>query len=632
MPTYVTPGVYYESVDLAPQRIPLLPTDVAGFVGIAERGPVHEPRRLASWQQFQSVFGGLIGAGFLAYSVKAFFENGGRVCYVVRVASEEKATASADVVDASGARILRVEASSPGSWANRIEVRLVRSSPAATRSLPSRAPAAGRDSSRVESGTGFAVGSLVRVAEEGVPGRASLRVVREVDARASVVVWDEPLDASVRVDRALVLETVEFALGVYVDRQLRELLSSIPLVTFGRPPADRVLAAGHLVRVCVHESQDAQLAPASFHAPAAAALEFANSPARWRTALSGGADGLATLSREHFTGSRGEETPRGLRALEEVDEVAIVAVPDILVQPLPEVVEQPPPKLERDECLPPFGVEPEPGASVTMAAPEQPPRFSPTDVFAVQQALVAHCEERRDRIAILDAPPSTDLGQIQAWRARFDSKYAALYYPWVLVHEPRARALVRAVPPSGHVAGVYARVDIESGVHRAPANEELEWAAGLTVEVTPEQQGLLNPIGINCLRAFQARGIRVYGARTVSSDASWRFVNVRRLLSAIEEAVEEAVQWSVFEPNNHLLRQTLTLAISSFLEELWSRGALVGATTAEAFFVKCDEENNPPSVSDAGRLVADVGVAPVKPAEFVVFRIGRAENELEIVG
>jgi phage tail sheath protein FI len=252
--------------------------------------------------------------------------------------------------------------------------------------------------------------------------------------------------------------------------------------------------------------------------------------------------------------------------------------------------------------------------------------------------LIAHCEAQKDRIALLDPPlfqgstEGMDLGEIQSWRQRFDSSYAALYFPWLLVYDPlpSPKTLVRAIPPSGHVAGVYARLDNETGVHAAPANVALQWAQDLTAIVGDELQGVLNPLGINCIRAFRGRGLRVYGARTVSSHADWRYVNVRRLLMMIEEAIEEAIQWAVFEPNDLYLRQTIRMVIGNFLAAQWARGALVGRTADEAFFVKCDQENNPPYVIDAGQLIAKVGVAPVKPAEFVVFRVGRVEEDLKV--
>ena len=189
---------------------------------------------------------------------------------------------------------------------------------------------------------------------------------------------------------------------------------------------------------------------------------------------------------------------------------------------------------------------------------------------------------------------------------------------------------VRAIPPSGHVAGVIAQTDLAIGVHRAPANIALRWIHGTTLDITAEWQGILNPAHVNCLRHFPGRGYRVYGARTLSSDTTWRFLNVRRLLLMLETAVSYAIQWAVFEPNNFYLRQTVTLTITSFLNALWQRGALVGNTEEEAFFVRCDEENNPSFIIDSGQLIVDIGVAPAQPAEFVIFRIGRTQDELEI--
>lgn len=624
MPTYVTPGVYFEAVD-APPDVRALRTDIAAFVGIAERGPLNTPTRVESWEQFVSAFGGLQPYAFLAYSVKAFFENGGRTCFVVRVADERAALASIVVKDGRGPALL-VEAASPGTWANGLEVRLIRSSPTATRTDGPQPRDGG--SSRVESVTGFARGALVRAFQEGVTPSAPLRVVVAVDHADSLVYWDKPLDQAFALDNPMSFETVEFALHVFVRGRLVEDFSQLPLVPLQRPRGGPI-ATGHFVTVLPHPAAAPRRdSDAAFHDPQASALELV-SP-RPPAVLTGGVDGLTGLRRDHFTGDRGSEERRGLRALEPVDEVSMVAVPDILVRPVPPVETSPLPPPDIDPCLP-CAVPPAP-ASLAATPSEHPPVFSRSDIAAVQNALVLHCEERKDRIALLDPPgPDVDLGQIQAWRARFDSKYAALYHPWVLVFDPLTATRVRAVPPSGHAAGVCARTDLTIGVHNAPANDVVEWAVGLTSEIGPELQGILNPIGVNCIRPLIGRGIRVYGARTVSSDPSWRFLNVRRLLCMIEEAVEEATQWTVFEPNDFELRQSLTVSISSFLEQLWERGAFVGATPVTSFFVKCDEDNNPPEEANAGKLIVDVGVAAVRPAEFVVFRIGRTRDELEVI-
>jgi phage tail sheath protein FI len=267
-----------------------------------------------------------------------------------------------------------------------------------------------------------------------------------------------------------------------------------------------------------------------------------------------------------------------------------------------------------------------------------PPIFSEADIYQVQSGLIQQCEKRRDRIALLDPPfkaarnDRLGVGAVRAWRSRFDSKYAAFYYPWLRVVDPlrSPTSLTRDIPPSGHVAGQYAQNDFQFGVHKAPANAPLVWTQDVTIPVNDEVQGVLNPLGINAIRPLTGRGIRIFGARTVSSDSDWRFVNVRRLLMMIEKAIDVATQWAVFEPNDVLTRAKLHLSLTSFLLSLWQRGALMGATAAEAFFVKCDEETNPPTEREQGRMLAVVGVAPSQPFEFIILRVGRANNQFEI--
>ena len=245
-------------------------------------------------------------------------------------------------------------------------------------------------------------------------------------------------------------------------------------------------------------------------------------------------------------------------------------------------------------------------------------------VKAVQLAMIAHCELMGNRIAILDPPPGLNAQQIKEWRmdkAGYDSKYGALYYPWLAMPGPSGAMML--VPPCGHVAGVYARVDGERGVHKAPANEVVLGAVGLEVNVTKGEQDGLNPMGVNCIRAFAGRGIRVWGARTLSSDPSWRYINVRRLFNFVEASIERGTQWVVFEPNDADLWARVRRDISAFLRMVWRSGALFGATPDEAFYVKCDEELNPLEVRDAGQLIIEVGMAPVKPAEFVIVRISQ---------
>jgi phage tail sheath protein FI len=252
-------------------------------------------------------------------------------------------------------------------------------------------------------------------------------------------------------------------------------------------------------------------------------------------------------------------------------------------------------------------------------------------VKAVQAAMIAHCENMRDRFAILDCPPGLNPQQMKDWRmntAGYDTKYGAVYYPWVKVANPIDGESI-AVPPSGCMAGVYARSDNERGVHKAPANEVIRGATGVEMLITKGEQDILNPIGVNCIRSFPGRGIRVWGARTLSSDASWRYINVRRLFNFVEKSIQTGTQWIVFEPNDADLWARIRRDITAFLTNVWRSGALFGATPAQAFYVKCDEETNPQSVRDAGQVVIEIGMAPVKPAEFVIFRISQWANGSE---
>ena len=279
----------------------------------------------------------------------------------------------------------------------------------------------------------------------------------------------------------------------------------------------------------------------------------------------GGADG-AYIGKDNGPGARS-----GLKCFEEIDEISIVAAPGQVSA-------------------------------------------------AVQDALLTHCETRKDRFAILDSPETITGGVDKLPKPR-DSKYGAYYFPWIQVYDPERGNVF--VPPSGHVAGVYARTDNERGVHKAPANEIVRGALGLKYNVSKGEQDILNPKGVNCIRMMQGGGIRIWGARTLSSDPSWRYINVRRLFIMVETSIERATQWVVFEPNDHRLWKRVTRTISSFLTLVWRNGALMGETPEKAFFVKCDEETNPPEVIDVGQLIVEIGLAPVKPAEFVIFRIGQ---------
>lgn len=249
-------------------------------------------------------------------------------------------------------------------------------------------------------------------------------------------------------------------------------------------------------------------------------------------------------------------------------------------------------------------------------------------VQSVQAAMISHCELMGDRMAILDPPPGLNAQQVKEWRvdkAGYDSKYAALYWPWVSTDGKKF------LPPSGFMAGVWGRNDDARGVHKAPANEVLRGVISLETQITRKEHDLLNPVGINCVRSFPARGIRVWGARTLSSDPAWRYLNVRRLFNYLEESILEGTDWVVFEPNDHALWAKLRRTVSAFLVNEWRKGALFGLTPDEAFYVKCDDETNPSEGIDAGEVVCQIGVAPVKPAEFVIFRLSQFSGGTSLV-
>ncbi|MEM7536648.1 MAG: phage tail sheath subtilisin-like domain-containing protein [Chloroflexota bacterium] len=248
-----------------------------------------------------------------------------------------------------------------------------------------------------------------------------------------------------------------------------------------------------------------------------------------------------------------------------------------------------------------------------------------TMVKAVQTMLINHCEAMGDRVVILDSPPDMNPMDIREWRqdtAGYDTSYAALYYPWIEVMDPSTNRPMN-LPPSGHIAGVWARSDSTRGVHKAPANEIIRGALNFTMNITKGEQDILNPIGVNCLRAFPGLGYRIWGARTLSSDPLWRYINVRRLFNFIESSIERGTMWAVFEPNDTRLWARVQRDINNFLSVVYSSGALFGDSPSQAFFVKCDAELNTAESIDLGRLVAEIGIAPVKPAEFIIFRISQ---------
>jgi phage tail sheath protein FI len=304
----------------------------------------------------------------------------------------------------------------------------------------------------------------------------------------------------------------------------------------------------------------------------AAAPPAAGDPDTLWVRLDGGDDHYELLTVDDFVGVDGGSGARtGIQALEDIDEIAICMVPNV---------------------------------------------WSTT----VESALITHCEYMRYRFGILDPQDGLSIDGIRTFREPLDTKYAALYHPWIEVRDPSVQRSVQ-VAPSGHMAGIYARVDVERGVHKAPANEVIDSITKIAQDISKREQDVLNPVGINALRFFPNRGNRVWGARTVSSDSSWKYINVRRLFIYVEHSIDNGTQWVVFEPNDEPLWARVRQTITNFLTTTWRSGALQGTKPDEAFFVKCDRTTMTQDDIDNGRLICLIGIAPVKPAEFVIFRI-----------
>jgi hypothetical protein len=530
--------------------------------------------------------------------------------------------------------VLVVSAATEGSWGDGVTVAVASVEGVASRG-DDRVPQPPEPvRARLLDVHGFAPGDLVRLAQPGRPLPVHA-VVASVDVVRRELTWRTP---PVGLDRRVPFTAtrVDLSLSTMIAGQVALAFGGLSLVP-GHPrhvTTAVALAAPTLLAVdVVADTDDPE------------ALVVAPATVR----LVGGGDGLAATSPTDLVGDGGA-SPVGLAALGRVDEVAIIVAPDAHLRPGPEPVllpPLPPPgpcapptrppcdlatgPADMSEPLDPRAPEPPPTPT------ERPPAFDAEATYAVQQAMVGQCEQRRDRVCVLEAPATTSgpmeaLALVRAWRTRFDTAFAALYHPWLLVLDPIITGGLRAVPPGGHLAGVYAKGDLEVGVHKPPANVELACAHQVEARVDESTHGLLNGEGIDAIIPLPGRGIRPMGLRTMSSDSQWRHVNVRRLLCMLEEAILAGSQWSVFEPADRTTRELLRIGIAALLEAVWEAGGLVGASPEESFFVVCDDTNNPPEQVADGLLLVDVGVAPVVPAEFVVFRVGRTRDEVRLYG
>ena len=596
MPEYLSPGEYIEEVSSGSKSIEGVPTSTTGMAGLAHFGPVRypggpsrsDPRLITSFTEFERIYGGLdeldIEGGripYLAYAARAFFENGGKRLYISRI-FKPKSEADCGVARRAitdGVLTATWKARWPGSSGN-----------VGVETQPMRTRVQAYSENGAIKVRGVEDGSVIEVGPAGSPPPESnapltadnLAVVR-VDADLNQTFLGI---APTAVDQ--VVHRVQLTVAVRVDTNRNDEYSAL-----GGDPAQASFVGKVLEKdnpsdeyAMVWLDWDSEAAGAT-----AASLMVLLTGENAAGGLTDGNDGELP-SGSDFAGSEADVTDEkvratGLTALGGIDDIAVVAMPD----------------------------------AATLSSPDE--------TFTATQALIAHCENLRYRIAVVDGPQSSSIDQIREFRGKFNSYYSALYHPWIEIPSsagaappdvPSQRLLV---PPSGFIAGIYARSDSERGVHEAPANEVVLGLTRLEENIGSSFQDALAAEGINCLRFFEGRGNLVWGARTMSSDPEWKYVNVRRLIIYIEHSVDNGTQWAVFEPNNETLWANVRQTVGDFLLVLWRKGALMGEKPEEAYFVRCDRTTMSQDDIDNGRLICLVGVAPVKPAEFVIIRIGQ---------
>lgn len=596
MAEYLAPGVYVEEFSSNIKPMEGVSTSTVGFIGMTQRGPVRGvPQLIISYMEFQRIFGDYLpqkeygNRRFLPMAVEQFFANGGSRCFITRLLDENEAeTASTDAGEAEEKGNLRFTASSPGSWGNQVAVRCL------------KGPQAGRWSVVVAEGTVYNEveryqdvtldpeddNNLCRLLEKSLLVRAEytpagteeapadlMRLMLALGGNTSLV--DEIRKADGLVQTALTAEQASAGALKQAGRALDAANADLDTAPDDTAKQQIVEQKQKAVDEAAAALQTAQESRKKAEAELAALT-----PEETVVRLQGGRDcGVEKKPFESVNVSilTGEDGGPGLRtglcALEDVPEVSIVVAPGV------------------------------------------------TDL-AESKAVVTHCEKMLNRVCILDMPEDESrVPALREYRLQFDSSYAAMYQPWIEVYGVLEKKPVY-MPPSGSVAGVYARSDSSRGVHKAPANEVIRNCTGLRTLFGNAEQDMLNPVGVNLIRNIQGLGIRVWGTRTCSSDSDWKYINLRRLFIYIEETIRRNTAWAVSEPNDQLLWTKVRGTITSFLGRLWRDGALCGASEAEAYFVQIGKGS---TMTDDdilnGRLICAVGVAPVRPGEFVSLRI-----------
>ena len=565
MAEYLSPGVYVEEYDSGATPMQGVSTSTAGFVGLAERGPViGQPQLVTSFADYKRMYGGYLSQAaygsnrFLPYAVEQFFANGGARAYIMRAVPGDAKAGSRTT------GVLKLTAANPGAWAEDLRVVVTPASKTKTQVLAVN----GADLT-LKNADGFNPGDVVELFDGKTAAHATVKSVLD-----KVVTLDAPctLDvADTKVGTAKYIKTCEITLTARLGETV-ETFENLSL----KPDA--------LNNVCVKTAKSALIcvevtaAKAPAPAPKAASIVpyelCGGSGSELVLTLQGGSNGsVLTVTPDAFLGKDdGPGKRTGLQAFQENGNVSIMAIPGV-------------------------------------TAPE------------VQASLIAFCENKKSCFAILDVPMELKkTNDVANFRDMYDSTYAAMYHPWLEMYDAGSKRSAY-FPPSGAMAGIYARTDIERGVHKAPANEVVRGCTGLSCAYNEGEQDILNPIGVNLIRSFTGRGIRVWGARTISSNGLWKYLNVRRLFIYVEESIKANTNWVVFEPNSTTLWNRVTRTIETFLATCWRDGALAGSTPSEAFFVECGPTTMTQDDIDNGRLICQIGIAPVKPAEFVIFRI-----------
>jgi len=653
MPEYLAPGVYVEETSFRSKSIEGVSTTTTGLIGPARYGPVDlEPDLITSLPEFERVYGDgrrlefldlpELMDNYLWHAVRAFFEEGGKRLYIVRTFRPESADAAGGAKEFDGHSFgwlpstppdpadtddfIKVLARFPGVMGDmrvRITIRVGQNvlgslkddagvvMPTIGALLPgdivwitarddknvlTETGAAYQATRQVDNASGREVWAFVNptVAPSGrrpgagsppddlMPGVHRIQVVTMTltvipsDPEAPTAVWsDLPLDAEHERLGVCDAFTERFA----AQPTNLALARSLPIIIRAGDNRRSGLAVFRALQEAATTLAGTQLGTQ---------LDLLTSTDDQRSfdlRLEGGNDGVRPKA-EQYEGDTSLDTTRktGLRAFEDIEDISIVAAPGST-----------------------YGIDDE---------------AYQDDAKTIVNLLISHAERMRYRIAVLDSGNAQTVQQVRALRAKVDSKYAALYYPWVRVLDP-ITGRENYLPPSGFVAGIYARNDIDRGVWKAPANEVVRLSIGFEQLLNKGQQDVLNPEGINCFRFFEGRGYRLWGARTISSDPEWKYVNLRRYFIYLERSIDRGTQWSVFEPNGEALWANVRRTIEDFLFNEWQMGALLGEKPERAFFVKCDRSTMTQNDLDNGRLVCLIGVAPLRPAEFVIFRIGQ---------